>query len=327
MGTPVAVDETFGTPGEDVTHWSASRVIAYERGVRGQRKPKYERLTTADARGVHVQTWPIEQLTLETFRERWGSGTFRCHWQIQDPENPEPSHRVRSGGNGDHFTLDELEQPEPAPVVPAGPVAPPAFLNASDPMGSAFNFAQNLMQLSDQRTQMMLQAIGQRSGGASDGNAELLARMAGLEARIQADAERRTLEDAHRAALAAKDAEIAELKRAKEDAEREAERDTGGPLFEAGTPLLEQIPTLIANGIGAFASRNPEMVANIAATAFEKVTQRAAAANPSPPPPQPASALPTAPPPPRRVVHIVPQQPRQDPATPQETAKAADPVP
>ncbi len=325
MNTPATVDEAFGTPGEDVTHWSASRVTGYDRGVRGQRRPKYERLTTADARGVHVQTWPIGELSLDTFRERWGHGTFRCHWQIQDPENIEASQRVRSGGNGDHFTLDELDQPEPAPVAPA---AAPAFMSSADPMISALQFAQTLMGLSDARTNAMLDAVGRAGGGsAGGGNAEILARMAGLEAKIQADAERRTLEDAHRAQLAVKDTEISDLKRAKEDAEREAEREPAGSIFEPGTPILEQVPTLIANGIAAFAARNPEMVASIAASAWEKATAKAAAAAVNPAPPPAAAAPPTGAPPPRRVVHIVPQPARQDPLTPAQTAKAADPVP
>lgn len=320
VDTSEGPDLAFGTPGDDVTHWSASRVTGYERTPAGRKKAKYERLTAPRHDGVHQNTWPIDELTLETFRQRWGHGTFRCHWQIQDPENPEPAHRVRSGGNGDHFTL---EPPAAEPAPPPPPPAPPAFLATNDPMASALSFARDLMTLSDARTNAMLQAVGGRSSSGGDGSAEVMARIAGLEARIQADAERRTLEDAHRAALAAKDAEIAELKRAKEDAERDAEREPTS-LFEPGTPLLEQLPTLIANGVAAFATKNPEMAANLAASVYEKVSNRGKDAPPSPtvapqslPAPSPVARPP-------RTIHVVP--PREDPATPQQTARAADPA-
>lgn len=322
--TPVHdVDLAFGTPGDDVTHWSASRVTGSERTPAGRKRHKYERLTFPRPDGIHQEKWPIDELTLENFRLRWGHGTFRCHWQVQDPDNSDPAQRVRSGGNGEHFTI------EPAPAEPAPPPPPPApaaFLANPDPMASALTFARDLMTLSDARTNAMLQSIGARTGGGG-GDAEVLARIAGLEARIAADAERRTLEDAHRAQLAAKDTEIADLKRQKEDAERDAEREPAGSMFEPGTPILEQLPILIANGVAAFATKNPEMAANLAASVYAKVS--ASKANPgAPPAPAPPLALVPAAvsreTPPRRM-HVVP--PREDPTTPRETARAADPVP
>ena len=319
MHTPGDVDLAFGTPGDDVTHWSASRVTGYERTPAGRKKAKYERLTAPRADGVHQNVWSIDDLTLDTFRQRWGHGTFRCHWQIQDPDNADAAQRVRSGGNGEHFTIDPAAV-EPAPPPP--PPAPPAFLANPDPMASALTFARDLMTLSDARTNAMLQSLGGARGASGD--SDVLARIAGLEARIVADAERRTLEDAHRAAIAAKDAEIAELKRAKEDAEREAEREPVGSIFEAGTPLIEQIPIILANTAAAFATKNPEMAASFAATVWEKYSARKA--NPSSPP-SPGVVAPQSLPAPvqrPRVVHVAAQ--REDPATPRQTARAADPI-
>ena len=290
------IDERLGNPAEDVTHWGLMRVTGYTRPTNGgARRANLERLDYPDAEGVRIDEWPLDTLSIDVVRERWGAGTFRCVFLVLDPENEEPSKRRRSAGNGPFFTLAELAEedaPPPAPPPPAVPV--PSGAGVSDML----QFARAIFEMS----QVMAQRPAAPVAAPDTATAELRAELARMQARLDAEAAQREAEERHRAELAERDRRIAELERERERAELEADRDEPRPMFEAGTPLTEQIGPILANAVATIALKNPELAMQMA----EKALDRFKPAPPSAPPPPPAPA-PAAPPPmaPRAHVRVV----------------------
>lgn len=241
-----------GTPNERVTHWSA------QRRVRG----RWELLDYPDAGGVRQKLWPLEDLSVEIFRERWGHGEFRCNWVTLDPENPQTEHRRQMQGNGPAFALDP-EQPtndarDLASVVASGaPIDPLAF-------------AMRLVETTDRRAQDQIERLARLAGlggGSAAGSAGppagddatglLRAELAELRAEMRATEERRRLEDEHRRQLAEKEAEIARLRRELDD----DRRDEAPPRFDPEIPIGQQLLAAAANlamtnpaGLGALIS-------------------------------------------------------------------------
>ncbi len=323
-----------GVPNDNVTHWGISRVETV------RRRAEYERLTSPNEDKVRTREWPLDELTLDVVRARWGSGSFRIHWFVNTPDHEDPAQRHISGGQGLIFVLDPIDEvaPEPLPAAPAGLPA------GGGDLGAAFAFASQLMAMSDQRASQMLSAVSTMGRAGGGGDSDLAARLAGLEARIAADAERRTLEDAHRAELARRDEEARELRRRIEELEDDDD-DGGGPgIFQPGQPLLESIGYAILNA----AAKNPDMAMKVAGPLVERVmgAQQAASAPAAhisvrpPPPPPPPPVIMAAPPAPRsggdRVrtpdVVVIPAGERRKPEVVREVreapiAAASAPVP
>lgn len=321
----IEIDDAIGAPGEDVSHWRISRVKGFKLNSLGRRKPDYETQTHPREDGVRINEWPLEELTLETVKSRWGHGTFRVQFFIVDLSNPEALHRHRSGGFGNTFTIDEASvvgKPQAtiaAPAQPAPAVAVPSVASNVPPdIASIFSVFQGLMHMSDSRSTEQVRSIQALAGSpSSGGGAEIMAKFAALEAKMEADEKRRVIEDAHRAELAKKDAEIAELKRAAERAEEDADRDRDGPAFEAGTPILEQLPLLLINGLMGLAKTHPDIAMSLVEKVMAKTNPTAAlpapAAAPARPPVLPPTAVHAVPPaPPRARPVVVPEGPQPE---------------
>lgn len=330
------VDPALGTPKDDVTHWAISRITGWRRNPTNKRVPIYERLSHPRPDGAHLGEWPLADCTLETIRDRWGHGEFRVHWLINDEEAADPSDRRRSAGNGNIFKLDEIagdvveeDPPTAAPVQ----VQPP-----SDGVTSQLDFAMRMMAMAEEKAHRTLQAILNASGhnrGDGGANAEVLAKLAEMTARLDAEKAQREVDERHRAELAKKDEEIRELKRAKEKAEEDADKAGDAPAFDPDVSIWEQLPVVAINGVMGLAKTHPEVAMGFVDKAMEWMEKRKAAKTEAvsretlkpPTGAAPTHAIPRAVvQPPRAPVHVVP--PRvvvDDPLTPSQTAKAADP--
>lgn len=281
-----AVTNVVGTPNDAVTHWGVGRK---RKGHYTSGRDKWETLSYADERGVHQKLWPLDELSPEVVRERWGAGEYVIQWATLDPANPVPEHRHVAQGRGTPFVLDEVrEEPEPAQpgLLPAA---------GTDPLLFAIQFAE----MQDKKALRMLEAFRSMGGGASHGApasagpsedvAALRAEIAAMRAETAAAEERRRLEDAHRVALAERDREIERLRREAEDAGRER---SAGPLVDPETPLLEQLGPVVFN----LAAANPEKAAAIVAAVGPIVADfLGLGKRPSAPAPAAAPALPARP--------------------------------
>ena len=296
--TETLVDPRIGAPASDVTHWGIVRLSDMSRRVpSGRRKPTEDRLSHPCEDGVRIATWPIEDCTLDVIRERWSHGTFRVLFYCWDEVSPADDRKPVPRGKGHVITIDE---PEEDPEDEAPPVAAPALPVGGD-AAAMLSFAQAMMTMSDTRTSQMLDAMLRTRGPAetAPGTADLRAELAGMRATIEANEQRRTIEEAHRAALAAKDAEILELRR---QAERAEESDSG-PTFEPGTPFLEQLPTVLANAFAAIALKSPETAVQLLGAAKGLLTPSSPPPAVAAPPPAPVAVPRTrhVPPPPADV--------------------------
>lgn len=260
------------------------------------------RLEYGNDAGVRIREWPIDELSIENIRARWGSGEFKVHWFSHDPENEDPNERRRPQGHGPNFTL-EPETPAASVAAPAGMTIPNG--GAGDVALHMMNFAMSFAKLQNQQTAEQISTLMNLRGAAGapaaaappEMNAELLRLMVKDAARDAADA------------VAAKyEAQIAELKKKLEEAE-EDDDDESAPLFTPGAPLLEQIGYGILNA----AAKNPDLVSTVLAPVLSRFLP--AGAPQSAPPPAPANALhgaqPTAarnPDAPRVVIPVVPAQ-------------------
>lgn len=273
-----ATRNVVGTPNEQVTHWSA------QRRLRG----KWEMLDFPDANGVRQRVWPLADLTVDLFRERWGHGEFRVRWERLDPENPQPEHRRQQQGNGPAFALD----PEPvgsdarefAAAANGGPVDPLAF-------------AMRLVEATDRRSQEQVERLarlaglgGHAVGGpVDDATATLRAELAEMRAEMRAAEDRRRVEDEHRRTVDEKDREIERLKRELEDAEDDGKPQP--PTFKPGVPFVDQLVAAAAN----LAVQRPEAVAALATAVAPLLGRVLGGASAPPPPPSPPPALAPAP--------------------------------
>lgn len=325
------IDSAIGAPNDRVTHWGISRIMGYKRSATGKRSPVYERETAPRGDGVRINEWPIEECTLETVREKWGTGEFRCHWFILDPEHEDPKQRRIGAGNGLIFELDEVGEIATSETVEAvhGPAAPPPFLQQPDPMSSGLQFTERFLGMIDRRTEKELEVLRARGVGdhsQSGGNADILAHIARLEAKMEADRIQREIEDRHRAELAQKDKEIDDLKRAKEKAEEDAAKGGDGPAFDPELSMWDQLPAVAINGVLGLAKTNPDIATALMEKGYELFERFQARKSPPAPPPAavPAAMAGGAPARPSPVVHIVPRR-ADDPLTPVRTARAADP--
>lgn len=292
----------FGVPNDIVTHW----------GIHRKDRDKWIRLSYGDAAGVARKVWPLEELTVEEVKRRWGAGEYRTYWEAHDPTNERPEARRIAQGNGQTFLIEDV--PEPTPVPAPQVIQPPPGDNS---IAQSLGFAMQLIQMTDQRSAAQLQALAQMSGmqqgpaapqGVSNELAEMKATLAALQAQLAAEAKQREIEERHRAQLAERDREIERLR-------REAETSGGGGLeFEPGTPFLEQIGYAILNA----ATKKPEMLAALVNVAAPLLTGGAKPAT-VPPPPMPAAA-----PPVRAVPPVVRPMPR---AAPVPVVVEAQPAP
>jgi hypothetical protein len=306
-----------GTPNDHVTHWGITRKYTDGRG-----REKWEHLEAPDASGVYLKRWPLESLNLAMVQKTWGAGEYRVHWMTLDPENPEPSQRTMSQGNGSPFRVESPAPEEPAPSLAASP-APAAPLSTpagSDPLSFALHFAE----MQDRRlmqtlTSLRAAAPGLAHAGGAAGDpavADLRAELAGMRARMEADAERRKLEDEYRAKLAEKEREIERL-RARRDRE-----DDEGP-FEPGAPILEQLAPLVLNWAAKNVDAAAKLLPLIMGTAAGEAPSSPAPALPAPARPAAAPARPVVTPIVRPVVAPAPApapEPEPDPVSPSSEA-------
>jgi len=274
------VCEVVGTPNENVTHWGISR------RERSGGRESWTRLDHPRDDGVRIREWPLETLTPALVRAQWGAGTFKVHWFALDPENEEPERRRVSGGHGPFFTLDpEPVEPVAVPTLPA----PPSLSSSvgQDPMTAALAFAQHLMALADSRTTSTIEAVARMAGTNRGGDDHgLAAQVAALQAEMRASEERRRIEETHRDALAARDREIAEIRRKLEEAERERE-EPAAPMFQPGESIWESLGYGILNAAAA----NPAAAGAVLAPLLGKLLPGASGAQPDAPaagPPLPA---------------------------------------
>ncbi len=194
------------------------------------------------------------------------------------------------------------------------------------------SFATTLMQMADARAEATIKAVAALSGrsgdGGGDANAKVLAELAALQARLDAEKKEREIAERHREELAKKDAEVAELRRKMERMEDEAERAEPMRLEpEPGASLWNQIGFGLANAVLA----KPEVAAPLLAPLLERFVSP-----PSPPQaaPQAAPSAPQQHPfPPPRALHGEqangPGQPpvRRVPVVPPHVVPVANPAP
>lgn len=250
--------KVVGNPHDKVTHWGISRV----------RGGKAERLdhpaSDGDAlAGVRVREWPIEQLSLDEVRARWGSGSYKIHWLCPHAEDAQQ----RSGGHGPLFTLDPEVATHVAAAVTAAPPMPVATpANNGVTADSLLSVVTTMMELSDRRAASTIEAITRLAApqGAPAPNSAMLdemsklrAELAATNARVEADRERRALEerfreDKERMQREAREAteklqrELDEAKRRADDAERDADRPA---TIEPGQPIMSQLGYGAANAL------------------------------------------------------------------------------
>lgn len=301
------LDETtasaVGTPPERTTHWSIARI---ENG-----KPK--KLDYPNSIGVRVTEWPLEELTIANVRERWGAGTFKCSWMINDPSAEEPGDKRRPNGHGPPFSLDpEAVREVRAPYAQPIPAAPPP---AGDGMASAFEFATRLMDMADRRAQTQFQGLVELAGlrqstaqpasAPSSEIAEMRAELARMRAEAEARTAREEAERRHRE-------QIARLERERDEARREAEEEPEEPAIVApeGAGFIGQIGAGIASAIVEAAKKNPELVMNVIGAAAAPMIAKMVAAQ------QPSEAPATGVPAPAQVAApVVTHAPAAEPAT------------
>ena len=121
---PKTIDPCLGNPGDRVTHWGISRVVGKKRDGHGNSKPVCERITHPRSDGVKIREWPIEELTLEIVRDRWGAGEYRCHWFEVDSENEDNELRRKPAGHGNYFELVPVETEDDDDAPAAAPLPP-----------------------------------------------------------------------------------------------------------------------------------------------------------------------------------------------------------
>lgn len=316
------IPESFGTPGEDVTHWGISRKLSERRGPSGRAINVVERCTHPDATGLRMQEWDISELSLEEIKKRWDAGTFQIHWIINEPGHADPKKRRRSGGNGPFFTVDP-EQEEAAPVaLPTLPATLPAVAAPATGvgLGDLVGLLTTVFGLSRQMSAQAAPVVAPRD----ELFAEMSGRLANMEAKLDAEKREREVEERHRNALAEKDREIERERRRREEAEREAEDDRDRPPFEPGVPITEQLPAIIANTVAQIATKSPETAQKLIEWGYEKFMSKPAAVAPSVPRETPPVAQP--PQPPRPVTRIVrpPVAPPPPPPAPSAPPPAQD---
>jgi hypothetical protein len=106
-----SLTRVVGIPNDAVNTWGIGRK---ERG-------KWERLYYPDASGTHIKEWPLSELSLDTVRDRWGSGEFRVYWFGHYPEAETAEERWVNGGSGTAFVLEAA----PPTRIGAPAAAPP----------------------------------------------------------------------------------------------------------------------------------------------------------------------------------------------------------
>lgn len=181
---PESVTNYFGVPGPDVTHWGMMKRDA---------RNKEERLTAPTLDGAHTNTWPLSELSVEEVRNRWGDGSYRTFWVIEDPDAALPEQRRRSGGRGrDCRIVGNAAAQWGTP--PAMPQLPPA------PAGSMMSEVER-MAMTMQIMGSMFQQFQTTAPKPDDKVATLMASVAEMKARLEHDTATRALEDKHRREL------------------------------------------------------------------------------------------------------------------------------
>jgi len=244
--SPKVAFNVFGAIPETTTHWGICR-----RTVAG----RWERLTHPNDADMLLQAWPLEELTEETIRDRWGSGTFRTQWEGT----------TERGGRA-HLAIGRVvtfQDKRPAAEQPAAAGAPAA---PTGDMAGTLSFAMQLIGMADQRASQQVESIV-RLAGLGDPNrvqaptidpalanqiSKLMADVAAQRAEMEAAERRRTLEAAHRRELEHRDEEIRRLERRLDDELNQVE----GPSIQApaGAGMLEQI----GYGMAGALMKNPE---------------------------------------------------------------------
>jgi hypothetical protein len=296
-----ALLEVVGVPNADVSAWGIQR---FEGG-------KPVRLSSPNDVGAHVREWPLDELSLDTIRGRWGAGEYRVLWIVRDPTNEDPRKRSRSGGNGKTFALDDVPPVRVAAPAAALPVPSAGIL------GPDFERALLIMRMGDERaaaqlrsTLEMATALSNRGGGLDAATLSLLL-----------DRQAQTTAQAVAQALAPVTMQLAEIRR-ELDAEGEDEDDdepsAGAAL--AGEVARAAAPALLKKGkIGealiAYAVENPASVVELVKASpalFEALGKAMSGASA-----KPAAAPPSVPPTPvharpRAALRPVPDAPAAD---------------
>lgn len=246
-----SIATTVGQVNENVTHWGISRL----------EKGKPQRLETPNDAGVSVREWPLDDLTVENLRARYGAGEYRCHWFQNDPDNDEPSKRHISQGHSRVFRLE----PETASAVVAPPAAglPSAVTQSGASLAELLQFMTALTQASDARAERSISAIATLAGlgghsapAAPAPDAALMARLSTLETQL---AVANAVNAANEAARAREEELQRRIRRLEEEANA-ADNEVDMPMIQPGAGgILEQLGVGILNA----AAKNPELAARV----------------------------------------------------------------
>lgn len=285
----------------ETTHWGLHR-----RSVAGA----WEKMSWApEGEKVDATEWPIADLTVDNVAGRWGAGTYVIHWFGLSPAG---GRRYISKGREFHI---RPETPVAAQPAPGG--------------GGDFERAVVLMKSMAEVSRMFAQqaqTVVQPAPAQNQAVAELSAQVASLTAQINADRERREIEERHRKELAAKEAEAAELRRRLERAEDDANRSDGPrEIVRPGEPIKD---TIIANMVNAALADPAKTFAAIAAVpgalaALQKLLSKAQPAEAQPAPSRPRVHVAQAQAP---ANNVTPIRPQQAPVQEQPAAQPSPPV-
>ncbi len=267
----------IGFPNERVNAWGIARFV----------DGKWVRQTFADESGAHVRDWPLEELSLEEVRARWGAGEFRVMWFVHDPANEDASKHFRALGHGKPFRLEE--EPPTRVQARAAAAAPGASL-----FGPEFERAMALVQMGDERasrqltaTMTMAAALAGRSNGLDATTLSMI-----LENQSRATAE------AVRQALTPVTEQLSALRRELDEDEEEDDEPVSaiGEVARAAAPALLK-KGKIGQALMAYAVEHPETILEIVKASpqllegLSKIVSGAQASPPAAPAPRPRAAL------------------------------------
>jgi hypothetical protein len=322
----------FGTPAREVTAWGIQRIDPGKTG-----RAATERLTYADAEGVHVREWPLSELTPATVRDRWGAGQYKVLWFVHDPSAENPADRYKSGGGGPVVQIEGVQPVRVAAPRAAAPAAAPlAGAPTSTPVGLE-SWVQ-FMALADQRAQQQLASIVQLAGVIGGSRRDEGIDVARLLEQQQTAFERmlekvtssqETMARELRAEIAAvrADAFGDDDDEDEEPAPAPAPVPKPKPFFRPGEPAGDALKAAVLNWVAenpdqifAMFSKVPAVLAAVAQTAAAQQQQQAAAVAPPPPPPAPRPVA--------RVQQLRPVVDEQPPPPPSiARLEGAEPIP
>jgi len=300
----------FGNPRAEATHWGIEGAIG---------GGKWRKLRVSNGDGVAEGEWPIDTLSLDVVRERWGAGEYRTRWFAFSGDVP------TNAGTGRVFVVEQVREEDPAPAHVAA--AAPALPDGLGPAIALMNFA-------DQRSAQSLRSIvevagvlANNRGGADMQMLQML--MAQQQQNFQATLEAQRLASEQQFAMMRH--ELGALRANLEDDGDDRDSAIEGvaraaaPLFKAGKPMSEGIKAALANWVVSNPKDVIDLIKSVPAVlaAVSQATQQqqaTAPTEPAPAPPQLVRVRPVAkvapPPPPQQpgLNELLSRKPAEEPA-------------